>query len=172
LIPPELRPNVAREVEIDRKAKAAALAWIVAHPVQELALVPMKIWRLWAPDGEGEWGFQAGYADYDGHVLLFRILRVLNQIYYVALIMLFVGSLLLLLKENSPWHSWTYVGLAVILHTTLISMVFSGQSRYHFPAMPWVIAYAAWFASVKFGNKKPLTDDELMRSGLRSGPED
>jgi hypothetical protein len=27
-------------------------------------------------------------------------------------------------------------------------VVFSGQSRFHFPAMPWIIMYAAWAAVV------------------------
>lgn len=150
LLPPELRPNAARQVEIDRQAAAAAIAWIAAHPGQAIALLPLKFWRLWAPDGEGEWGFQAGYSGYNDHVLLFRILRVMNQAYYVVLMMLFGGSLLRLLKRKSEWHDWTYLGLIVFLYTTLISTVFSGQSRYHFPAMPWLTIYAAWFIIIWF----------------------
>ena len=45
-------------------------------------MLPSKIWYLWAPDGEGEWWFQRGYDRYDRHVLIFRTVRVINQLYY------------------------------------------------------------------------------------------
>ncbi|MEP6878259.1 MAG: hypothetical protein ABI865_05375, partial [Nitrosospira sp.] len=33
-------------------------------------------------------------------------------------------------------------------YLTAISIVFSGQPRFHFPVMPWVIMYAAWSVGV------------------------
>ncbi|WP_072768270.1 hypothetical protein [Nitrosospira sp. Nsp11] len=39
-----------------------------------------------------------------------------------------------------------------LLHS--ISPVFSGQSRYHFPVMPFVIAYVAWIRNEMLNSKK------------------
>jgi hypothetical protein len=38
----------------------------------------------------------------------------------------------------------TLVAPLLLLYFTAISLVFSGQSRYHAPLMPFVIGYAAW----------------------------
>ncbi|MBV8649904.1 MAG: glycosyl transferase, partial [Alphaproteobacteria bacterium] len=131
----------AEQVVMDRLASARAVAWIKANPATFVELLPKKLFRLWIPDGESEWYYQRGYADYDAHVLAFRTVRVLNQVYYFALLLLALPWLWRHSGEMSPWAT---AGLSLVVCFSLISMVFSGQSRFHACLMPFVAMYSAW----------------------------
>jgi hypothetical protein len=138
-------PNdVAGQVANDRLATSLAIKWIQNNPVAFAILIPRKIWRLWAPDGEAEWAYQAGLKSYDDYWMLFRAVRGLNQLYYVGLIVLFALSTIYFLRLRSTLSPYAATGYALAAYFTAISIVFSGQSRFHFPLMPWVAMYAAW----------------------------
>jgi 4-amino-4-deoxy-L-arabinose transferase-like glycosyltransferase len=143
-MPEGLVPSVADQVEIDRRAKAYAWNWIKENPDRFLALMPRKVWRLWAPDGEGEWWFQGGYKRYGEFVSLFRGVRIVNQAFYAVLILCFAASFATLWRRGKLSSSWISLGFVFALYTTALSAVFSGQSRYHHPVMPWIVMYAAW----------------------------
>jgi 4-amino-4-deoxy-L-arabinose transferase-like glycosyltransferase len=141
--------TVQDQVAADRRAKALAMQWITENPRRFLELVPLKIWHLWYKDGEAEWAYQSGYAQYERYRYLFRSARALNQAYYALLILAFVASLVLLRKSHrSLAWPWVVFGYIYVVYLTLISIVFSGQPRLHFPAMPWIIMYAAWAMTV------------------------
>ena len=134
--------SVADQMQADHRARALAIDWITDNPGQFMGLIPKKVFRLWAPDGEAEWAYQ-DTPFYQQHSGWFRFIRLVNQAFYVIMLLLFSFALWKLATiRASPV---TYLGIAVVLGFTLISVVFSGQSRYHFPAMPFVLAYAAWF---------------------------
>jgi hypothetical protein len=138
-------PNdVAGQVANDRFATSMALKWIGDNPLAVLALVPKKVWRLWAPDGEAEWAFQAGYKHYEDYWALFRAFRVANQIYYLSLILLVMLSIFYFIKQRHVVSPYAAAGYILVAYFTVISIVFSGQSRFHYPLMPWVAMYAAW----------------------------
>ena len=132
--------SAADQVAADRRARAAAWQWIRENPATFIGLMPKKLIRLWLPDGESEWALQMGYAGYDAHRTPIRALRFLNQAYYFLLL----GAMLLALRR---WVDWrrpeTLVVPLLCVYFSAISMVFSGQSRYHAPLMPFIIAYAA-----------------------------
>ena len=134
--------SVKDQVEADRRARTLASDWIKDHPLQFIALIPQKLFRLWAPDGEGEWGYQDS-SFYQEHLNSFRIARIVNQAYYALLLLLFLAALWSLLRRTADPPS--YFGVGVVVAFSVICAIFSGQSRYHFPAMPFVFAYAAWF---------------------------
>lgn len=129
------------QVRADEQAKDMAWQWIRENPVQFVTLMPWKAWRLWAYDGEAEWIFQAGYGGYAERRIAFRTARILNQIYYVGLIVGGFWGIARLVRFRQPE---SLVVPLLLGFFTLLSMVFSGQSRYHAPLMPFVIAYAAW----------------------------
>ena len=137
--------SVRDQVAADQRARELAVQWIREHPREFLTLVPLKVWRLWAPDGEGVWWYQAGYRNYDASARIFRVLRVLNQAYYAALLGAFALALLLIrrLRVTSAWP-YSIFPYVFALYVTAISIVFSGQSRFHFPVMPWIMMVAAW----------------------------
>lgn len=140
----EVPHGVAHQVEADHIATRLALTWVRRHPAAAAALIPKKIWRLWAPDGEAEWSYQAGYKHYIQYAAVFRTIRIANQAYYVGLMLLFLLSIFHWLKGAPiPSPEWT-TGYLLVIYTTLISIVFSGQSRFHFAMVPWIAMYAAW----------------------------
>jgi 4-amino-4-deoxy-L-arabinose transferase-like glycosyltransferase len=140
----EVPRGVAQQVAADHLAQSLALAWIREHPGAAIALIPKKIWRLWAPDGEAEWSYQAGYQHYAEHWMIFRAVRIVNQVYYATLILLTVLSVIYWYRGASIPFLACSTGLVIIAYTTLVSVISYGFSRYHFPAIPWIAMYAAW----------------------------
>jgi hypothetical protein len=134
--------SVADQVNADQRARRLAFEWIRENPLDFLSLIPKKVWRLWAPDGEAEWGFQAGTPWYDRYYIAFRIVRAANQALYVV-IMVLSATALLALRRLKP-RSSIYFGYLVAGFVTLVSLIFSGQSRYHFPVMPFLLMYSGW----------------------------
>jgi hypothetical protein len=59
------------------------------------------------------------------------------------MLLLSLLALVRLVRTRAPPHR--YCGFVFAIATTLLCIVFSGQSRYHFPAMPFLIAYAGWY---------------------------
>jgi hypothetical protein len=133
------------QIAADRRARALAYEWIGQHPGEFIALIPQKVWRLWAPDGEAEWSFQASTPGYERHALWFRGMRILNQLFYMCAVALAAVALIPLLRSRAPGR--TYIGYVVALFFTVLCAIFSGQSRYHFPIMPLLLIYAAWLCT-------------------------
>lgn len=149
--------SVKDQVDADRRAGALARQWISENPRRFLELVPLKAWRLWATDGEAEWMYQIGYQKHAQYRQVFLAVRVANQGYYVALIVgLFISLGLMRSGPNRPDEPWVYFGYVFAIYVTAISMVFSGQSRFHFPVMPWIIMYSAWVVALYLQAKPGL----------------
>jgi hypothetical protein len=140
----QARFSVADQVEADRRAKALALQWIRDNPVAAIALAPKKVWRLWSRDGEAEWSYQAGAASYETYRMMFRSVRVLNQLFYAGLLLASVAGVCRLARRG-PYRPAPWFGVVVALYITGIAVLFSGQSRFHFSAMPFLMIYAAWW---------------------------
>jgi 4-amino-4-deoxy-L-arabinose transferase and related glycosyltransferases of PMT family len=144
--------SAANQVASDRRARELAKSWILENPGTFIGMMPKKFFRFWAMDGEGEWGYQAGTPWYEQHAKWFRSIRIVNQIYYFLLLGGFSVAIWRLLR--TPAKPAMYYGLVIAIYFTLISLVFSGQSRYHFPVMPFVLAYAAWIGNEMLNSKK------------------
>lgn len=125
----------AEQVAMDRLASARAVDWIKNNPGHFFSLLPYKIFRLWAPDGEAEWLYQSGFANYDAHRMLFRAIRVINQIYYISIMAVACPSMWLLLRHSRANPPWATAGLSTLICVSLIGLAFSGQSRFHFSIM-------------------------------------
>jgi hypothetical protein len=150
-------PNdVKGQVANDRIAAALAFKWIHDNPTKFLVLVPRKVWRLWVPDGESEWLYQAGFKNYDDLWRIFRGVRGLNQLYYACLLVLFCLSSVYLLRQHRELLPYAATGYILVAYLTVISIIFSGQSRFHFPLMPWVALYAAWMVLYWAGRSKTV----------------
>ena len=154
--------SVKDQVAADQRARALAFRWIRDNPSKFLALIPQKVFRLWAIDGEGEWGYEDS-PFYLNHKIWFRAARVANQCFYVAVLLLFIVGAWNLLQNRTQLIA--FYGIAVIFVFTAISMIFSGQSRYHFPAMPFVFSYVAWILA-RFGVQGGNSDGVERRSTI------
>jgi hypothetical protein len=160
--------TVGSQVAVDREARRRAIEWIQQNPGRFLTLLPLKLFRLWAPDGESEWAFQAGYKGYEAHVFWFRAVRYINQIYYVCLLAGFVLAGVALFSgrvrishRRLDWWALPY-GLA--LYPTLIAMIFSGQSRFHYPLMPFVAMACGWLIVFLYAER---TDHDPAQVGRK-----
>lgn len=149
------------EVSRDAEAKRMAVDWIVANPGRFLSLMPKKAYRLWAPDGEAEWGFQGGAPGYAAHERLYRALRYANQAYYFALLAgfaaAFVWMTLIRRRNRQRWVDWWLLPYGIAAYPTAIALVFSGQSRFHYPAMPFVCIASGWLLAQWLGRRTSVT---------------
>lgn len=133
--------SVEDQVNADKRAKALATRWIKDHPGDFVRMIPQKLFRLWAIDGEGEWMYQAGSPVYPRHEAVFRAVRMANQAFYAMLLLLAAYGVFRLLRDgNTPRQLG---GVFLIAFVSALCAVFSGQSRYHFPVMPFVIFLAS-----------------------------
>jgi hypothetical protein len=143
------------EVTRDAEARRLGMAWITAHPDRFLALAPKKLMRLWLPDGEAEWAYQGGAPGYARFELVYRAVRVLNQGYYAVLMLAFAAAFFVMIarrrRDGQRWIGWWLLPYGIALYPTLICVVFSGQSRFHYPVMPWVCMTAGWLVMTALG---------------------
>jgi len=136
------------ELAYDREAGRLGVAWIKRHPAAFLRLMPMKLARLWGPDGEGQWAYETGSWAYAAAPHFFLALRAANQAWYWALLALFVAALPVIVRARRragmPLVDWWLLPYGIAAYPSVIAMVFSGQSRFHYPAMPFVCLMAGW----------------------------
>jgi hypothetical protein len=137
--------SVGDQVAADKRGRAHALEWIRSHPAGFLALLPKKIWHLWAVDGEAEWSFYAGSPLYAEFEWLFRAARYANQVVYLGLLSGSLLAMALVLRRKACFPSqWAQLGYWLAAYFTLVSLVTFGHPRFHYPLMPFACIYAAW----------------------------
>jgi uncharacterized membrane protein YgdD (TMEM256/DUF423 family) len=148
------RPGL-NEVQRDAEARRLGMAWITQHPDRFVELLPRKFMRLWLPDGEAEWAYQGGAPGYARFEMVYRAVRVLNQGYYVLLMAAFAVAFVVMIarrrSDGQRWIGWWLLPYGIALYPTLICLVFSGQSRFHYPVMPWVCMTAGWLVMTVLG---------------------
>ena len=136
------------ELANDAEAKQLGMAWIAAHPARFVALMPLKLMRLWGPDGEAQWAYETGLAHYDADAGLFRLLRLFNQAYYGLIVLAGIATLAIRgamrPAEGQRRIDWWLLPYGIGGYISLIAVVFSGQSRFHYPAMPFLCLSAGW----------------------------
>lgn len=136
------------EMEYDAEAKRLGVEWVKAHPAQFVKLMPMKLLRLWGPDGEGQWAYETDSPAYKAAPWAFTALRAVNQLWYLALLALFAVAAVLMIHirraAGTRVIDWWVLPYGVALYPSAIAMVFSGQSRFHYPVMPFVCVAAGW----------------------------
>lgn len=137
------------ELTYDDEAKRLGLEWIRAHPMRFAVLMPLKLAKLWVSDGEGVWAYETGAKHYDPRAFL--LIRAVNQALYWAVLALALLAipLTLLARLRAGGGAglgavdWWCLPYAIAAYPSAIAMVFSGQSRFHFPAMPFLFMAAA-----------------------------
>lgn len=138
--------SVKDQITADKRAKKLAIEWIRKNPIDLIKILPLKVWNLWAINGEGEWLYQQGFESYKNNKLVFRIIRILNQIFYLTAII--IGLVIFPFHLFKFWSKslsiWLIVGYLVAIYITVISLVFFGSPRFHFPVMPFIFLYCGW----------------------------
>ena len=130
------------------EAKRLGVEWIKANPERFVQLMPLKLLRLWGPDGEALWFYEDRSPAQAAAPMLFLGLRAVNQVWYFGLLILFVVAGLVQVHRRLitavPLIDWWLLPYGIAAYPSAIAMVFSGQSRFHYPAMPFVCMAAGW----------------------------
>lgn len=148
LVPDEILNSYGQQVAQDEIAadtvmREAAIMAIKQNPFASIKRIPHKIKDMWLMDVEGgrlneREMFNIGPATRR----FFYYFKVFSQAYYLLIMFGFAGFLLSLLRKASNITSIQLLGIISMLYFTAISLVFHGESRYHFPLMPLVIINA------------------------------
>lgn len=136
--------KIVRQVELDRKFRQMARDWIAAHPGHYLALGPRKVALLWLKDSDGFWMLENAHPE---KARAITAAQWANQLYYALLLALaafcFWRSARALLRGPEDEKGLGLL-LCMPLFVSLLAFFFTGQIRYHYPAMPFVIVAAGW----------------------------
>jgi 4-amino-4-deoxy-L-arabinose transferase-like glycosyltransferase len=158
--------NPPDERESDKKAFRFAMGYMANHPLETIKLWPRKLWYLYGRDTKGIYWNEEGIKSTTGTVgkVLLRVVGGLAQPYYMVIGIAFLISLLILIRKNKT-RIWPLpsLGLWVVLYFTFISLLTFGNSRFHFPIMPWIVMYVGALAEV-------LTESEHQIATTAPGP--
>jgi len=135
--------RVERQVEIDRRLKAMAMDWIERHPVRWGLLGFRKVALLWLKDSDGFWALDASHP---GQGLVWKAAQAANQLFYMVVVALAVVGAGLAARAALGRRAGAAMLVAAVvpLFCTALAFGFTGQTRYHYPAMPFVMILAAW----------------------------
>ena len=153
----------------DREAFKKAIAYMANHPLETIKLWPRKFWYLYGKDVEGiSWNEMGIPATPDsGSKMTFYILKVVAQAYYMFIVMAFLLAIIVLGfghkgQAGSP-SAPLYLGLWIIAYFTMVHLFTFGDSRFHFPVMPWMVMYSGILAEML------VKADNKTISGLKNG---
>ena len=139
------------ELEYDAEAKRLGFEWIKANPGRFAALMPLKFLRLWAPDGEAIWSYERGASAYPANAGLFVAVRLANQAWYFMLLLGFAIAAVVMVRQRlrlrQKLSGWWLLPYGIAAYPTAIAIVFSGQSRFHFPATPFIAMTCGWLVA-------------------------
>lgn len=136
--------RIADQVALDRGFKDAAVGWIADNPGRYAALGFKKVALVWLKDSDAFWGVGLSHRDKPAVLLA---LKAGNQAWYVLLLALAVPCALATVRavfRGDPDRRRLVCLWAMPIFVVLTAFVFTGQIRYHFPAMPFLVVAAAW----------------------------
>jgi hypothetical protein len=143
--------DVKDEHARDVKARTLATEYMLKHPWETIKLWPRKLWYLYGKDVEGISWNESGISliEDDTTKATMFTLKVIAQCYYVIIGTAFLYSIFILFREhrnktgNQPLPT---LGLWIVLYFTFISLLTFGDSRFHFPMIPWIVMYVGALA--------------------------
>ncbi|WP_245653864.1 ArnT family glycosyltransferase [Novosphingobium rosa] len=140
------------EMQFDAEAKRLGVDWIRSHPLGFAKLIPLKLMRLWAPDGEAQWHYERGWAPWSRFAKAGLALRLANQAIYALMLLGMAGFAVVELRrrrrEGLRLIDWWLLPYGIAAYVSAIAVVFSGQSRFHFPVMPFAAMTCGWLVAV------------------------
>jgi 4-amino-4-deoxy-L-arabinose transferase-like glycosyltransferase len=136
--------HVERQVEHSKVMNEYAKNWIGDNTLEYISWMPKKVALLWVKDTDGFWAYDYSYP---GAGVYVKMGQVINQIYYSVVLLLSLPAaffaLIALVRQSG-----TQMPLGLLfcfpVFVSLVASVFTGQIRYHFSAMPYLIIAAAW----------------------------
>jgi 4-amino-4-deoxy-L-arabinose transferase-like glycosyltransferase len=129
------------EIERNREGTKIAIKDVLSHPARMPKLIAQKAYWLLYKDDDGLWAAESYGNDYfipgfRREVLAFAA----NSVYYATALLALAGGLAFALSRD--WRRLIVVLAA--LYVLAIPLVFFGDPRFHFPAVPLMAIVAAW----------------------------
>jgi 4-amino-4-deoxy-L-arabinose transferase-like glycosyltransferase len=116
------------EPQSNDKFMQAGMEWVKTHPVDFLALIPMKIARLWNP------------AVFTTHSDRYASpLRKLMWIPYLPFLALAAAGVIFSLKN---WKTW-WLLYSILISTNITTVLFAGGTRYSIPMVPALLIFSS-----------------------------
>ena len=162
--------RVRHQVEIDARLKAMAKRWIAEHPTQWFLLGFKKTFLLWARDTDAFWALDENHPHMG---TAWKAAQAINQLYYMLVM---AGAVLgFAWAARETWRRGTPSTLLILaampVFCSALAFGFSGQTRYHFPAMPFLIIATASVAARSLsrrGADQPRATESSMRHATTS----
>lgn len=136
--------RVEREVEADEMLRGKATQWIKDNPGRYVSMMPKKAAFLWLKDSDGFWGLKGSYPELESPL---TAAQWINQAFYALMLLLSVPCLIAGLvgwiKRDEGRRRLLMLFLMPVF-VTLLAAFFTGQIRYHYGAMPFIIIAAGW----------------------------
>jgi 4-amino-4-deoxy-L-arabinose transferase-like glycosyltransferase len=127
-----------RQIEENRAGMRESLKFATQHPLDELALVPKKLYHLYRVDPGGRtwaqlerWGVEERDA-----------LEGLADAYYLAVVLVAAGGAVVVARA---WREpgWTLIASTIVIWSAVYGFVYVGDGRYHAPLLPLFTILAA-----------------------------
>jgi hypothetical protein len=139
------------------------IAAMKADPLHVIARWPQKVLDMWTMDVEGGRLNEREMIPIDSATKRFLYyFKVVAQLYYLLIMAGFLVFVWALLRKRIPWTPAAWLAIAAIGYFTAISLVFHGESRYHFPLMPLIIVYACAGIARAFQAAQPALPDRPL----------
>lgn len=136
------------EVAYDREAKRLGMAWIRTHPARFVEMMPVKLFKLWGPDGESQWAYETGFGGFGAHAGVFHAIRAINQLWYWGLLAGAALAAVITIRQRrragQACIDWWLLPYCIVAYLSAVAAVFSGQTRFHYPAMPLLCVACGW----------------------------
>ncbi|MEG3168365.1 hypothetical protein U1737_09190 [Sphingomonas sp. LB3N6] len=147
--------RVAQQVAIDVRLKRMARRWITEHPVRWTLLGFRKVTLLWLTDADGFWPVQKSHPQL---ATVWKVAQAINQLFYFTTIV--AGTFGFALSARSAWRressATLLVAAAMPVFCTAIAFGFSGQTRYHYTAMPFLMISVGSILACYFDKRTAL----------------
>lgn len=131
----------AQQVEIDRSKEGVKIAIrdVASHPLRMPKLIAQKAYWLLYKDDDGIWAAESYGHDY--FIPRFRrevLAFAANSIYYATCVLVLAGGLAFVLARDVR----RLIVMLMMLYVLALPLVFFGDPRFHFPAIPLAVVIA------------------------------
>lgn len=134
------------EYERSRQMQQYALRYIRSHPGRTLALIPTKFWYTYRADNDGAvWNSRGlGRKSTKGRWLR-KTYKGISDFTYRGFGLLFVpaAGFVVWRRRRGFFPSSALLGFWLIVAFVAIYLPLHGQTRFHFPVIPWLTMYVA-----------------------------
>jgi hypothetical protein len=154
--------SVLNEHEMNVEARKLAIEYIAGNPLDAIAILPRKLWYLYRADVEGftlnARGLPIDRRENAGKML--DAMKIGSQIWWV----LFLGAagayIIARLRRGAKAFllSPSALGLWIVIYFTAIPLIYFGDGRFHFPAIPWLAMFAAGFVAMMMERRRDAED--------------